>query len=278
MSPGFGEALTFVEAEDGLELEGVLIRPTATPSRAAVIWIHGGTEAFSDRACVEIGREVARKGCTFLSGNTRGHDLAAVFVRGDDVQVAGSAWERMEDAPLDIAPWVDLIQGVHSGPIFLVGHSLGASKVVYYCAQRRDTRLRGVVLASPVVSFATLPERVTLAEQMVAEGRGDELLPHLAGSPPWNIVSAQTVAGRGPILERAFLPGRGRPWISDLSCPVLAFYGTNEEDAGEQLEIIRQSAGDLCETQLIQNADHSYSGRQREVSRQIVGWIDAQLR
>jgi pimeloyl-ACP methyl ester carboxylesterase len=278
MSHDYAEALTFVRTEDGLELEGALIRPASVPSRAVVIWIHGGTEKFSNRHYIDIGREVARRGCTFISGNTRGHDLAAVFSKGEDIQVAGSAWERMEEAPLDIAPWVDLATELDAGPIFLAGHSLGASKVVFYGAQRADSRLRGVIAASPVVSFASLPERLVLAQQMVAEGRGEELLPHLVGSPPWNIVSAQTIAGRGPILERAFQAGGERPWIADIRCPILAFYGTNEEEASEQLDVIREAAAGLCETQLIQNADHSYVGRQREVSRQMVGWIDSQLR
>jgi hypothetical protein len=53
-----------------------------------------------------------------------------------------------------------------------IGNSLGAFKVGYYQAQRQDPRVLGLITASPcreVGSFLT-PERVALAERMVAEG------------------------------------------------------------------------------------------------------------
>src|SRR5579872_452249 len=83
MSGEYTEELAFVSTEDSLDLEGAIIRPAATHSRAAIVWIHGSTYKFSDRPYVELGREIARRGCTFISGNTRGHDLAALFAMGE---------------------------------------------------------------------------------------------------------------------------------------------------------------------------------------------------
>lgn len=275
MTSEYVENLVFVQTEDSLELEGLIIRPTRPSRAASIVWIHGNTGKFCERSYVELGREIARRGCTFVSGNTRGHDLATLFFQGDDVFPAGSAWERFDEAPLDIAAWIDFTAGADSGKVVLAGHSMGASKVVFHVATHPDARVVGIIAASPLANYKVSAERLALAESMVNTGSAQELLPSIAGAPMWNVISAQTVASRPNVIARAFRPSGGDAWISRVRCPLLAFYGTNEDEAIEQLETIRTHAGGPCETQLIQNADHSYVGRQREVSRQIVAWIDA---
>lgn len=71
----------------------------------------------------------------------------------------GSAWERLEEAPRDLAAWVDLAAPLGAGGVVLAGHSSGAQRVVLYQAERQDTRVVGLALASPDLRGVLPPRR-----------------------------------------------------------------------------------------------------------------------
>jgi len=272
---GVDEAIVYASTKDGLQHAGLIIRPDENrfPS-AAVLWIHGSGMSFGSQPYVDLGRDVAARGLTFLTGNTRGHDGLALMSRGDEIVAGGSAWELYEEAPLDISAWLDALRALGVDRVALAGHSLGGAKVVHFQAQQPDPRVAGIILASPPVEIPEFPERVALARQMVDTGRGEELLPHAAGTPPWNVVSARTVVSRELVIRPAFARVPGEPSIQNVRCPILAFYGTSEVATTEALDTIRRNAVNAeCQTETIQNADHDYTGRTREVARTIVGWL-----
>jgi alpha-beta hydrolase superfamily lysophospholipase len=146
------EELVYTTSEDGIALTGVTIRPSDGPIRpVAIVWIHGNTGSFSDYPYVAVGRALARRGYHFVSGNSRGHDIGATLWRltTDRPVAGGSAWERLEESPRDLAAWVGLAMERDARAVALVGHSLGAVKVIRYQAERQDPRIAGVALASP---------------------------------------------------------------------------------------------------------------------------------
>jgi hypothetical protein len=109
---GYSEELVWIDSEDGFELAGAVIRPIGrVPRSVAAIWVHGATSRFYAPANVQIGRELARVGYVFVTGNNRGHHLGANLLRrggpqlGGDLILGGTLWERFEDAPLDIGAW-----------------------------------------------------------------------------------------------------------------------------------------------------------------------------
>lgn len=68
------------------------------------------------------------------------------------------------------------------------------------------------------------------------------------------------------------------PAIAQVSCPVLAFYGTREDQAlaAAALERIRrQVAGGRAETRMIEDAVHSYFRTESAVASAIAEWMDA---
>ena len=82
--------------------------------------------------------------------------------------------------------------------VLLAGHSLGALKVGHYQALRQDSRVLGIVAASPPVAASRVdPALLAIAERLVADGQGDELLPW--GSSP---------AGAGRLSAGCFDGGR----------------------------------------------------------------------
>ena len=272
------EELAYIESEDGLTLEGAVIRPAEGASAAVIVWVHGLTGRFYERHTVRIGRALASAGHTFVTGNNRGHDFGTLFRVGGERLLAGGAWERFSESARDVAAWVRFGAGLGDGRVILVGHSLGALKVGAYQATRHDPAVRAVVAASPPVHAGQMIQDVhTLAERMEAEGREQDLLPwgiHVAGG---GTMSARTYLDRIRSNIDIYGSRTPEPAIAGLRCPLLAFFGTDEAWVGnaDDLEMIRRNARAAArvETAMIEGADHVYTGHEQEVAALIATWI-----
>jgi hypothetical protein len=109
MADGYIEELLHIQTEDGLALAGAAIRPAEAAKPLAIVWIHGNTGSFHDAPYILVGRELARQGYTFVTGNTRGYGVTSEIwnIPGDEPVAGGSAWELLEEAPYDVGAWVD---------------------------------------------------------------------------------------------------------------------------------------------------------------------------
>jgi pimeloyl-ACP methyl ester carboxylesterase len=199
---------------------------------------------------------------------------------------SGPAGNASKEAPLDIGAWIDWTLGLGFERVVLLGHSFGGPKVVYYQAQRQDSRVVGIVCASPGSAhagqprFAVSPEVYDLAERMVAEGRGQDLLPWgTYGGVSNGAISAQTCLDWAP-AHRAqgdvFGVFTEQPAIGRIRCPIFAFYGTDEADEGgpAELERIRRGATAAnVETRMFAGADHLYTGHESEIADAVAAWL-----
>lgn len=275
------EELLWIESEDALQLAGAVIRPTATPVQpVAVVQVHGFTGHFFETTHMLVARALARRGYLSLSGANRGSAFGEVTSRrGSSALVAcGGAWELFTECPHDIAPWISYAAGLGCARVVLVGQSFGSAKVVYYQAQRQDPRVAGLVLASPAPTrpLPLVPAAVDAARQMVAAGRGRDLLPW--GTFGDLALSAQTVAAAAtPESFDVFGQEVAAPALGQIRCPLLAFYGTLDEVGGRaELELIRRQArAARVDLQMLEGVDHAYTEREAEVGGVIADWLDA---
>jgi pimeloyl-ACP methyl ester carboxylesterase len=289
------EEIVYTSSEDGFLLEGLHIRPAeeTTAPLPGIVWIHGNAGRFYDYPYVRIGRALAGAGFAVYCANTRGHDISAFLWHAQDQRRprpwespqdmpigAGSAWDALEEAPRDLAAWVDLARSTHAADhVVLVGHSSGAQRVVLYQAERKDPAVAGLVLASPDLVGFMPPGQQSVAEQMVADGRGMEVLPAQPFAP-WYRQSAQNVVGRSKALSHMLDSSNDEPaTISLVNCPMLAFYGTKERSAETMLQKIQAAAtgAPSLDSRLIEGADHIYSGQEEQVAQAIAGWIGHRL-
>jgi dienelactone hydrolase len=291
----YSEEIVFVPSEDQRLLAGVIMRPTSSPRNRrrplGVICLHGAGGHFYIPQHVILGRELAKRGYLVVSGNTRGHDVTSfdtpwpATTRPVDVRnfrPGGNGWERWDEGPYDVAGWISFLvtQGVEQ--IVLFGRSLGVARITFYLAQRQDPRVVGLILASGddrVLSHD--PTRVQVAEQMVAEGRGDGLLPPAEDQP---VVFAMESAAHLVHWERVFGPfvaAGHTPWIGSIRVPVLATVGAAEADPTVRTALddmrARAVGAPRFDIQVIAGADHLYTGRERELAACVGDWLDALL-
>lgn len=268
---------------------GVLIRPTGgEPRPIGVVCIHGAPGFFYAPMYVSLGRALAQRGYRFVSGNTRGHDVAAldipwsptVSARSEaltNVRLGGNGFARWDEEPHDVAGWVDFMVAQGAEQVVLFGHSFGVARITYYQAERQDSRVVGLVLASGHDRVTAVdPARLELAERLVAAGQGDALLPVV--EDVFQIESAAYVVQWERHAGRFAAEGH-TPWIASIRVPVLATLGTAEEwpDLHARLEDMRGRAvqAPRFDIHVIEGADHNYTGQKRELAKVVADWLDA---
>jgi pimeloyl-ACP methyl ester carboxylesterase len=290
----YSEDIVWTPSEDQRGQAGVLIRPTRGPARpVGVVCIHGATNMFYMPLLLQLGRALAERGYLFVSGNTRGHDVAAAdvpwsfFVPGTGpeayagIRLGGGGWARWDEEPHDVAGWINCIvaQGVEQ--VVLVGHSLGVPRILYYQALRQDPRVVGLILLSGTDSVtAEDPARLALAEQLVAEGQEDALLPLVEGIP---MIFAMESAAHLVHWERHVgqFAAEGHPtWIGSICTPMLATGGTADgaiPNLRAKLEDMRARAvlAPQFDVHMAEGADHFYRDHEGELTKVVADWLDA---
>jgi pimeloyl-ACP methyl ester carboxylesterase len=281
----FAEQIVEVQAKDDIVDSGALFAPPKDAAKSlAVIWIHGWGVNFYSPTYVVISRALAKRGYTTITGNTRMHDLGNVEAwRGEKRIRGGGYWGVASEQGRDLAAWIDFAEALGFKKVVLVGHSAGATAVQTYQAQTQDTRVAGVVLASGNVRPDTRvppPEFMAQAKRMIADGRPDDLVqgPFVSAATFIDIVDTP------PEFKDFFGIQTPNPGVTRIRCPLLVFFGTNEDVGNEEdLETLkssvkRQRTGpSSVNTVMIQGADHMYAGQEDRVAEVIARWADTLL-
>ena len=282
------EALVQARAEDGILNSGAMFSPANGSAKPiAVIWVHGNGVNFYSPTYLTIARELAMRGLTTITVNTRMHDLGNVAGYHGETRIrGGSYWGATSEQVRDLAGWIDFAKQRGFNRVVLVGHSAGATAVQLYGAQRQDDRVAGLVLASGRFRPGTAPvdsARLKEAARLVAEGRGEEV-PQIPNAARPSVTSAATLldlANMGVMLTDFYGVEAANPPVTRIRCPILAWFGTKGDvGTAADLELLtstlkRHSGGpSQVTTALIQNADHMYGGEEAQVAQTLVKWVD----
>lgn len=272
---------------DGLRLDGGLAQARGTRkglSLDAAIVLHGvGGNFYSQRTLEPLISRLAEEGVATLAVNTRGHDAVFEATLFNTRRRFGAAYEIVDECRLDIAAWIELLEARGYGRIALVGHSLGAIKAVYAQSQDKFAAVSAVVAVSgPRLSYSAFMnsesssrfwESMQTAEQMVKEGRGEELF--TSKFPfPLLISAASFIDKYGPAERYNLLR-----FAADIPCAALFTYGTKElaqggvPFAGINEAIASLPGGEQRSVQLVEGADHFYTGVGEALADVVAAWI-----
>lgn len=260
---------------DAEPLDGIFYTPTDRPIVAAALMFHGNCHNFYTGPSRFLPEVLAAKGIASLAFNRRGHDMVtSLFGR----TVGGGSFQLAHEAVADnrlASDW--LAARGHLNPI-VIGHSNGGMLAAQHCADDYGAP-RALVLMSAHVGgtenvqqisaagmFAQdrLPELTAQAEAMIAEGRGRELmlLPDW-----WWVISAES------FIDRARKTPSTVANAAHVKCPTLYLRGDQEAPQSYPIEAYAARATAPCETRVIPDCDHFYTGCEADVAEQVVGWI-----
>ena len=174
-----------VPTRRGVVLNGVLFRQderkTSDTVMIAVTGIHGNF--YSNPFYYNIGDTLNAGGIDFVYAQTNDAfgQIETVNVNTGKKEIIGSWNERFIYADEDIEAYLTFAEQEGYEHIILAGHSLGATKVIYYLSRHHDPRVEHFFLLSPanltyMRSSVTKREKQIIRDQ-VERGAGNEMLP-----------------------------------------------------------------------------------------------------
>jgi pimeloyl-ACP methyl ester carboxylesterase len=277
---------------DGLRLDGAVFAPLEGCGRSgrfdAIVCIHGVAGNFySSNLFENLLPHLRGQGVPVLLANTRGRDTVHYVYHARGRRSMGAAYEVVDDCRIDLAAWIDFLDRQGLQRVLLIGHSLGAIKIVHAAAvDPRDNIWALIALSPPRLSGSAFRagaesgpylEALSIARQMVQQGRGQELF-----STPFPFPMLITAEG---FIDKYGPDDRYNivRHVPQMNCPSLFVYGQLELDAATTAfagidESIRAAArpGQLIETRVIAAADHNYTGQSRSLAGELQSWLAAQ--
>jgi len=260
---------------DKERLHGLLFTPPDAESDLALVLVHGVAMNFYLPPLATFGQELTERGFHSFVINTRGHDWIARA--GNLTKFGGSAYENVEDCLLDLDGAFNFLRQHNYRRFVLVGHSLGAIKSIIYQGTRQRSDVVGVVSCSAPRQFyseriARQPgfgEIIAKSENLIAEGKGEELLSVAVGPTP-GIFSARSHVNKYGRDDR----NDCRPYAGRLGCPLLAVVvGAEPKFFLEYAQEMAAAAGPGSECRLVEGANHFYNRHTREIVEIIYQWL-----
>lgn len=277
---------------DGMQLHGALHpRPSGRSpqlSLDAVICLSGVASNFYGSSLIaEISRTLHELDLAVLRVNTRGHDTISMARTADGAARVGAAYEIVDHCRHDLAGWLDFLAEHGYRRVALLGHSLGAIKILYSQAYAPHPVVKCLIALSP--------PRLSYAAFQNSEQRDDfrasleESQRQLAAGTPENLIQARfpfpTLISAGSYIDKYgpeerydILRFAGR-----VRTPMLFAYGELELErggvafAGLPAAIRQQLAKEQCEIVTVSGADHLYTGVTAGLVVQIQNWLRGQF-
>lgn len=255
------------------------------PRRAGrvVIWIHGlGSSAFSK---LDIVTHLTDARTAVLTFNNRGSGTVSRVLKGKKSFTGGAAFEVFTECIDDIEGAIRLAKENGAKEIFLVGHSTGCQKSVYWAAQK-GKGVKAIVLLAPISDYTGTQQSVTHsaalkeARRLVQRGEGASLV-RSAGY----VISAQRYislfSGEGPEEVFPYWDADRLPkTLWSVKIPLLILLAEKDEYADRPARTMQDwfaehiKVGD--QIHVVAKADHSFKGSESLVARTIRDWMDAQ--
>ena len=249
--------------------------PGRKRSAHLLIFVHGmGGNFYRSALRKRLLLDAPRSGFDVLTFNNRGAER--------DV-----ATERFRDCVPDIAAAVAFARRKGYRSIVLMGHSTGCQKITYFQALRNDPLVQAIVLSAPGDDLAVsrrdlgrrYAARVAQAKRLVKRGKGGTILPDCPNFAAHRFLS---VGDPAEVEAQVFdLDGPMRHYRR-LTVPVLVQLPLKEQYAcrpvPETETILREkSRSRAFASQLVPDADHSFTGHETAAMRAALKWARAAL-
>ncbi len=256
------------------------------------IYLHGlGGTLFGQ---VELAKKIVDKNNSVLVFNNRGNGVISKVYQFDKKNKkykshkVGMAHEVFTDCVDDIEGVIQYVKMLGNKNIFLMGHSTGCQKSVYYLAKNQKSAVKGVLLLAPMSDFADTfaftdrkiyNKAVSFANKLIEKGKPHELLPEKIW--PYTIDAQRFISlFTADSVEEIFsyASNKNPKLLKSVKLPKLVVLAENDEYKDREiLEISDWFSGNLegnnAEISIVKNAPHNFQGNIDEVSMIIKSWI-----
>ena len=280
------QELVRINSIDNIEQPGILYSPNNDTNKI-VIHVHGLNGNFYENRFIDIlAKSYTDNNYAFLTFNNRGRDFITELLKGNDFTIIGGSLERFKDCILDIDGIVNWIKNRGYNEIILEGHSYGCNKVLYYYNHKKSDSIKKIVLLAPCdipsegkkfLSKEEYEKTKSDSTRLVQEGKESVLI-------DFPVMANGKIAAGTYYYD--FLPGGENDFIryvdgangkseilNSIDIPTLIIFGDVDECVLTQpIDIVKEYLTNNindCNIQIIEGADHLYSGRYEDLGKVI---------
>ena len=282
-------------ATDGIKLTGIL-RTGKIKTDKVILSIHGMTSNCLKTREEIIAKNVNEKNIDYFGFNNRGTELVTYIRRNINGKkekfLGGTTYEDVLESDKDIVGAILKLKELGYKNIYLQGHSLGCTKIVYTYNKLKDEEkkeilelIKGIILLSlidipmavKVYTRDKYDEYIKLAEEKL---KTNELMPKESFIHP---ISAKTFLRYARDNKEIDFAGYGRDSklekLNNIEIPLFMRWGNDKEmiiqnavDLAKMVnEIITNHKKDIS---YIDGANHSYDGKEEILAKEILEFIE----
>lgn len=277
-----------IRTEDNINLKGFLFT-SKVKTKKCVLFIPGLEGNYIECDFIDLLAEV------FVDNN---YDFLCSHIRssmqmfnsqprlGEKYPIlTGATFEKFTDCTLDINAWIDELIALGYLDIYVVSHSYGSNKMIYYLnkVHKYDNYLKKIVLISPIDCVGrnrkrhNYTESINTAQKNIQEGNGKQLM--FCGffyQTYENFIDFMT----NPSVDNFPVFSLGSKKFNDfnnIKIPKILVYGEQEH---RYVEIIN----DLIDRKIINSslyvvkgANHNYIGSEQELAKAVFKLMESDL-
>ena len=285
----------FFNATDGVDLKGFIYK-SKEKTQKILISVHGMATNCIKQRDEKIAEKLNELNIDLLVFNNRGHDLISYIKKEnkEKKEIAGTSYEEISECYNDILGAINYSIKNGYDEIYLMGHSLGSTKIVYaynkFLKENTDIvgKIKGIILLSlvdiPTASKIYLqddfPAIVTYAKNMKKEGMENQLMPEKSFIHPISVKTFLRYTIENDDINFARFSDNLYNFeeLNNIKVPLFMRWGNNKE-------LILQKADELCkflqskiknehlDIGYIDEANHNYSGKEEILSNEITKFI-----
>ena len=287
-------------ATDGINLNGFIYKSNNNiNSKKVILAVHGmSSNCFKKRDEV-IAKKMNENGIDYFCFNNRGSELVK-YIRKNingkkEKHLGGTTYEDVLEGYEDIVGAILKLEELGYKEIYLQGHSLGCTKIVYTYNELKEEEdnvlenIKGVILLSLIDIPATLKiylrdkfdTYLNIAEEKEKAGLKNELMPKDAFIHPISVKSFLRYARDNKEINFArYSEDNEFEKLNNIYCPIMMRWGNNNEmilqKADELVDMLNEKiANNKKDISYIDGADHGYHEREEILAEQILKFINS---
>ncbi len=284
------------KATDGFENDGYIINSN---SKKVIISIHGmSSDCFKERDRF-ISRKALKNGFAYFAFNNRGSELVKYIrktIDGKQIKLlGGTTYEEPLESYYDIKGAI--LKAIELGyeEIYLQGHSLGTTKIIYTYNKLKNENsellkhIKGIILLSLVDIPRTLKIFLNTnydiilkyAEEKESKNELLDLMPNGSFIHPISVKTFLRYAKNNKEINFAQYSNKEYNFdeLNNIEVPLFMRWGNSnemiEQDAEVLVELLnRKIINKNKDINFVDGADHGYTGKEEVLSTEIIDFLN----
>lgn len=283
-------------ATDGIILDGLLYKSKERTNKV-ILAVHGMSSNCMKKRDQVISKKANENNIDYFCFNNRGSELVKYTRRNIEGKkekfIMGTSFEDVTEGYEDIVGAMIKLKELGYEEIYLQGHSLGCTKIVYSYNELKEEQddlinmVKGVILLSLVDIPQTLKfylrenfnKYLEYAEEQEKQNKTNELMPEESFIHPISVKTFLRYARDNKEIDFA---GYGRDTklekLNNIDVPLFMRWGNDNEMILQRAEELVDIVNNILKNEnkdidYIDGANHGYENREEELAEQIIKFI-----